>query len=815
MRILRDLIVASRTLRRSGALPVVVVLMLSTAIGAATAIFSIADAVLLRPLPLKDPDGLVVLWGRDDRRSQQFVEVGLADLRAWRDGQSTLTAIEVFGSVNWGKLQLSAGGEPFGASQNFVSAGFFDLLGARPILGRTFRPADDIAEAPGTVILSENLWRERFSADPTIVGRSVRVGEGAEAGSIEIIGVMGSDFRIPAGAEVWLPAGREMGLIAKRQKGSVDGVRVFYALGRLRDGVTVEAAAADLSRIAAREEVARGQTDSEMAVVATPIERHLLGPARPALIAIGGACAVLLLIACANAGGLLLAHGTARRRDVAVRLALGARRSQVVRQFMAEAAILAGASALIGLGLAFASFDALVALAPIDVPRLDEAAIHAPSLVFALIAGVVTALVIGLLPAWQCTGADVADGLQHSRGGTVVRRVSRLRKALVAAQLAAAVVLLTAAGLLARSFVSLLGLDLGFDPRNVLVFEIDAPKDRHPTVDTLLERVAAVPGVVAAGAIHNRPFAHGPIGMDSSVIVEGQPLTQQTISQNPILNWEPVTPGYFRAMDIRVLHGRMFDDRDHEKAPRVVIVSESLAARLWPGESALGKRILTEFPAKEGDPLQWQTVVGVVEDARYRELPTARFDLYLAYKQVENRVQYYSVRTSGDPMAAVAAIRTAIANIDPVVKIANVSSMTAIVGRATAPWRFSTFVFTLFSVMSLAFAVAGLAAVVAYAVTQRTREIGVRVALGAERRHVVRLMLKDGLWVTVMGLLLGVPTAWFVSASLSSLLFGVSPTDGLTFAGTAIVFACVSMVAAYLPARKAATVEPVVALRSE
>jgi predicted permease len=824
MSLARDFTAAWRTLRRSGSLPLVVVFMLGAALAAATAIFSIAHAVLLKPLPVADPDRLLVLWGRDDARSQAVVEVSMADLRAWREGQSMLTGIEVFGSVNWGQLKIAAPGEPFGASLNAVSAGFFDLLGARPMLGRTFRPEDDVASAPRTVILSADLWRRRFSSDPAIVGKALTVGQGTDAESVEIIGVMPPDFRIPSGAEVWVPVGRELGSIEKEQKLSTDGVRVFYAVGRLADGTTREQAATALSAIAKREEIESGQSDSVMAVVATPLVEHLLGRARPALLAIAGASAVLLLIACANAAGLLLVHGAARRHEVAVRLALGARRWQIARQFLAESAILAGAAGIAGVAIASLAFEAMVAMVPIEVPRLDRAAIDGQALLFALGTCLSSALVTGLLPAWQCSGGKLLPGLhQQSRAGTTSPPGTRVRRLLVAAQLAAAIVLLAAAGLFARSFVSLLRLDLGFDPDNVLTFEIDTPDKRYPDgpkqwafVEAVLGQVSAAPGVRAGGAIYNRPFEHGPIGMDTGVIIEGQPLTREGGSRNPILNWEAVTPGYFEAMDIRLLRGRMFDDRDNEKAPPAVIVGESLASRLWPGQEPIGRRMLAYgAPGDDRNP-GWQTVVGVVEDARYREIQAPRFDLYLPYRQAPNPVQYYMLRVANDdPLAAVPAIRAAVARVDPDARLRNVTTMDQIVARTLGPWRFSTWVVTIFSVMALTFAAVGLAAVIAYAVAQRTREIGVRIALGAQRRNIVTLMVREGVGMTLAGLVVGVPAAWLVGRWFSSLLFGVSPHDTYTFATVVAVLIWVSLVAAYLPARKAATIEPVVALRTE
>lgn len=807
---------------RGGSLPAIVVLTLAVAIGAVTAIFSIAHAVLLRPLPVNDGDRVVLLWGRDEARSQSVVEVSFSDLRAWRAGQKSLAAIELFGSVNWGELRVTAPGEPFAATKNVVSAGFFDVFGTRPILGRTFRAEDDVGGARKTVVLSGDLWRRRFSSDPGVVGKVLTVGEGKDARPFEVIGVMPPDFRIPSGAEVWIPFGA-FADTAKEHLENSDGVRAMYAVARLRDGATVQRAVAELSVIARNQEIKQGHKDSAMVVVATPVLEHLLGPARPALLAIGGAAATLLLIACANAAGLLLIHSAPRRREVAVRLALGAHRWQIVRQRLYESLLLAFLAAAIGVGLAYASFDAIVGLAPIEVPRLADAAIDTRALLFALALAVATAIGIALVPAWQHSAGNMLAVLQQrAQAGATTPVQARTRKALVAAQIAAAVVLLTGAGLFARSFVALIRLDLGFDPDNVLTFHVTAPAASGATraqqlalVDAIIERARQLPNVAAVGAVSQRPFAHGAIGMDAGVVLEGQPINAGAAAKNPILNWEAATPDYFRAMDIRLLRGRLFNDLDTEKAPPVVVVSETLAARLWPGQDPIGRRLLTHgAPGDEKRP-GWQTVVGVVESARYREIETPRFDVYLPYRQAPDDVQHFTLRVTGDPIAVVPQLRAAVATIAPGVKVEGIMTMNEIVGKVLAPWRFSTIVVSLFSLIALAFAAVGLAALVAYAVTQRTREIGVRMALGARPRDVVSMLVQEGWWMTVAGLAAGLLTAWLLRQAVASMLFGVAPGDAATFGVVPVLLAAVALIAAYIPARRAARVDPAVALRSE
>jgi putative ABC transport system permease protein len=399
-----------------------------------------------------------------------------------------------------------------------------------------------------------------------------------------------------------------------------------------------------------------------------------------------------------------------------------------------------------------------------------------------------------------------------------------MRKLLVAAQLAVVVVLLTGAGLFIRSFTALLRLDLGFDPRGVLTFTLDFSEEKHDTnekqwalVDAILDSARRLPGAVAAGAVYQRPFADGVIGMDSNVIVEGQPLASESASRNPILNWEVATPDYFGAMKIRLLQGRLFDERDTSKSPLVVIVGQSLAARLWPGQDPIGRRMLAygaPDPEKGKQPV-WQTVVGVVEDARYREVETPRFDLYLPYRQAPNPVRHVLVRMSGDPRAAIPALRSALTALDPSARIDGFSTMDDIVARAFAPWRFSSLVVTAFAVIGLMFAAVGVAALVAFAVSQRTPEIGVRVALGAQTRDVVMLVASEGAWIALAGLAGGVLAAWILRRSVESMLFGVKPDDALTFGGVVLLLGVVSLVATYLPARRAALIDPASVLRAE
>jgi putative ABC transport system permease protein len=822
MNVRREIRGAWHSLRRDTTLTFVVILMLATAIAATTTIFSIVQAVLLRPLPFTDPGRLVLAWTRNDARNAPVVEVSLGELREWRARTSSLASVDVFGSVNW-SYRITAPGEPFAVTYSSVSGSFFETLGARPMLGRTFRPEDDVRGARATVVLSAHLWRRRFSSDPSIVGKSITIGEGKKALPAQVIGVMPPEFDFPAGAELWAPAIRDLAQYTGNHEPTMDGLRVFYALGRLRDGADAERARADLLGIARTWEMTREEMASGSTVVVTPLLDHFFGAARPALAAIFGAVTMLLFMACANAAGLLLVRGVARERETAVRLALGATRAHIVRQFIGEAALLVVLAAPAGLALTYVAFDVAIALSPSEVPRLDRASIDGAVLLFALGLAAATPFAVGLLPAWQLSRPPLVHGLGE-RAGSAAPRAGQTRRLLVVGQLAAALVLLTCAGLLGRSFTALTRLDLGFDPRNVLTFDVHLPEVASPDepevqrqrtlVAGLLEQVQRIEGVSAAGAIYQRPFAHGPIGMDARVAIEGQADSPAANHRNPTANWEAVTPGYFRAMDIRVLRGRTFTGSDDERSRLAVIVSQRLAARLWPTMDPIGKRLhLGEAP--QGAAPRWLTVVGVVEDARYRELTEVRYDLYLPFGQTLPAVKHYVVRTVGDPLAVVPAVREAVKRADPRLAVENIATMEAVVARTIAPWRFSTIVFAVFSVLALFFATVGLSALIAYAVKQRRREIGIRLALGARPGGVVRLMVREGALLATMGLSIGIPAALALTRLLSTQLFSVASTDPPTLVAVAGVLAAVSLVAAYLPARAAATVDPVVALRSE
>jgi putative ABC transport system permease protein len=814
---------AYRALRRDGGLVAAAIIMLSTAAAVATVIFSAVEAVLLRPLPFHDPARLVVLENRNAAHDSSVGELSLGDLREWRR-QAAVPAIDVFTSVNW-RYRVSAPGEPFTLTYSAVSGTFFDTLGVLPLLGRTFREDDDKADAPGTLVLGEDVWRRRFSADPEIVGRRLTIGDGTNARPFEVIGVLGDGFHFPEGAEAWAPAARDIGeFTATKAQGLSDwsDLRVFLAVGRLASGITHERAAAALSVIADRREKEFGDNHARMVTFITPLTEYFFGQAQRALYVMAGGVASLLLIACANAAGLLLVHGVMRQREIALHVALGATRRQVAAQLVLQAGALAVMSCALGIALAFASVRTLVAIAPANVPRLAATSIDGHALIFAMVLCLVTTLLVGLWPALRLSKPAVASMLlQGSRTGTAGRAATRTRKLLVVAQLTAAVVLLTAAGLLARSFVALTNLDLGFDADRVLTFQLSVPESRYaadPTrrdlVERIVSRIDGIPGVVAAAAVYQRPFGYGRFGMDSGFLTEGQPYTEETFSRNPTLNWQTVTPRYFEVMKTRLRRGRTFKATDNENAPLAIVVSESLAARVWPGQEPIGKRLRTLGSAGPRGS-RWQTVVGVVNDVRYREIAHARLDVYLPSRQAPIAVQDYVVRVSGEPLSIVPALKAALSSIDHEISVERVSTMEQAVAAVKAPWRFNMLVFAVFSVAALTFAAIGLSTVMAYAVRQRRREIGIRMALGASRGRVVAALVTEATGMIVAAVTIGSLAAWGVTRVFQRLLFHVTPTDPATFVGVVALLSAVALLAAYLPARRAAGIDPASTLRVE
>lgn len=820
-RLAQDLRYAARRLGRDRGFTIAATLILAVGIGACTAMFSIVHAVLLRPFAVRSPERIVMLWSMDTRH-QAVGELTYSARRELLAPMRSFEDIALVGAVNWSGTLKIPGTNPVTLSCSAVSGTFFDVLGASPLLGRTFTPADDEPSAAPVMVLSHATWTQYFGADPNLIGRKVPMnGEGTPA-LVEIVGVMPPDFFFPRGAQYWTPAAVELSAIAAASgdplQKLLEGVGVFYGVGRLKPDADL-AAARDESTALVKAEGERRQVDlSNQRIQLTPLLDHVFGRARSALVFLMAAVVMVLLIACGNVAGLLFARGASRAREMAVRAALGASRGALTRQMLIESALIAAAGSATGVLAATLALNTLVGLSPADIPRLDSSSIDATVLSFAIACAVIATLAVGLGPALRLSRPTVVEDLKGGSTGVVPRSgTTGARRWLIGMQVAGTLVLLMAAGLCLRSFTRLNRQDLGFNPRNVLTFTVGglgkerypAREARHEAIEQLVARLERLPQVSRAAAILLRPFEHGPIGMDTGVLLEGQPATAASVTTNPVLNWEWITTGYFDAMKIPLLRGRVFEATDSSKSPLVAIVSAATATRLWPDQDPVGKRLHLSL-SEDGE---WHTVVGVAGTARYREIDSPRFDLYVPLRQVDTDGQYFMVRTGGNPLSVAPAIATEVSRFDKGLSTDGLTTMDAIVRRTQGPWRFNMLVFGLFGGVALGLAAVGLFALVAFDVAQRTREIGLRIALGAAPGDVVRLMIWQGAKPSAIGMVAGVLAALLVTQLLSQFLFEITPTDPFTFVSVVLLLAVVIVLASYLPARRASAIDPQVVLR--
>jgi putative ABC transport system permease protein len=787
------------------------IFILALAIGAATAVFTVVDKVLIRPLPLEEPHRVVVMWPRETANPTTIGEVSNSIFRRWQQEVRSFQRLAAIGSTNWSLILRE--GEAATLPIASVSGDFFPLLGASAAIGRTLRPDDDRLNNSRVAVMSHGTWARRFGSDPGIVGRSLRF----ESGVYTIVGIMPDGFDYPRGAELWVPLLPELADSAAYWK--VDAVNdpfwgVLWVLGRLKPDVSIDAARNEVSSLIGRD--ARVGFSPGMEAMLTPLDEHIFGNTRPALLALVACVGLVLLIGCANVAVLLLVRNAGRADEMATRLAIGATRWRVVRQSLSDAAVLSLFGGAVGIGVAYGMFKLLVALAPLEVPRLGTVRFDAVTVAFTAALSFVTAMLVGLGPGLQASWRSLAEILNSS--GARIARTHRLRRTFVVVQVGLAIVLLVCAALVGQSFLNLLRIDVGFAPANVLTLDVSIPGaafERHQAFySALLTGVRALPGVQAAGAVYQRPLEYTGIGMDAGFVIEGQ---RQFIDseKNPRANLESITPDYFRAMGTSVIRGRAFTDADTLAAPRVAIVSQRLARQVWPGQNPIGKLMLPpgQGPDEKGQP-RWATVVGVVQDARYRGINDLRYDLYLPEAQIPGmRVKHLMVRTTVDPASLTSSIRAQARRLDPTVLVENAIVMSSFVERATAPWRFSAWTLGLLGLIALALASFGVFATLSQSVVERTREIGIRVAVGALPRQVSALVFREGVALTAVGIALGSAVAMLTGGYLGRLLFEVPSIDAMTLAGMAILFCVVSAIAVYIPAWRAARLDPTVALR--
>jgi putative ABC transport system permease protein len=803
---------ALRALRKRPLATLLGIAALALGIGANAALFSAVDAVLLRPFPFSDPDRLFVIWETDLARGMKRAEVSYPSFDDWRRQAKSFELLAAMPNAVSEQFVMTGASEPARFRGVSVSATFFDLLGSKPVLGRGLRDEDDRPEAPRVVVLSHGLWQRQFGGDPSALGRIVTL----DGTPFTIVGVMPPKFAYPKGAELWTP-------IVPSQPQYVNDRKVSWleVVGRLRPGVDREQAQAELDGIVKQLAEEYQQTSEGRGAILTPITEEMLGSTRPALLVLLGAVGVVLLIACANVATLLLAQAAQRRRETAVRLALGASRWRILRERLLETLVLSVLGAAAGLVLAAWATGAIVALAPADIPRLDTLRIDGRVLAFTTGLCVVVALLAGLLPALAAARETSSVFLREGTRGTGTHHDQAWRRWLVAAEVALALVVVAGAGLLVQSFLRLQRVPLGYEPSTTVTMGVWPPPWKYPNPEdqrlffkNVLERVRPLPGIEAAGAVLLRPLELGPVGVNAWILREGEPV--ESIPTSPATNYLSVTPGYFRAMGIPLRSGRDFDERDVAGAPSVAILGESLARKLWPGEDAVGKRIATHGTPKDKDGrFQWTAVVGVVPDGRYRELADVRLDLYVPSDQSPFPAQFLILRSATDPGSLAAAVRREVQRIDGDTAVTGVATLRSIVDDALGEPRFRSLLIGGFAALALLLSALGIWGVVAWSVAQRTQEIGVRMALGARADDVVRHVVAQGMVPAAGGVVVGLVLALALGRTLAGLLFGIGASDPVTFAAVALVLLGVAFLASFAPARRAARLDPVQTLRQE
>lgn len=802
---MNDLRYAIRMLLKNPGFSLAVVLILGLGIGANTAIFSLVNAVLLRPLPYPEPERLVMVWQKSLKTGSSHL-VSPADFFDLRAESQSLEQLAAFYPPGF---NLVGPNETERISGARVSSGIFQLLGMAPVMGRPFSPQEDRPGTERVVILSHSLWQRRFDGDPAIVGKKAVL----SGNTYTVVGVLRAGITTPGllggTRDAWVPIGLDPNLNSRKS-------RYLRVYGRLKSGVTLQQAQAEVEALAAR--LAQQNPESNAGVGATlvPLHEQVTKDARPVLLLLLAAVGFVLLIACANAGNLLLNRSVARRHEIAVRLALGSGRWRLVRQFLTESLVLSLVSAGAGLGLAVWSRDPLVALSADRLPRVQEGSIDLKVLMFTLGLSLLTTLLFGLAPALEACRTSVHQTLKESGASVPARR--RLRNVLVIAEVAVSLVLLAGAGLLMQSLGRLRQVDPGIDIHRLLNTRISLPAARYPAGEKmlafnrqLLERVSALPGVGSAALIDWLPL--GDLGgASNSFTIEGRPTAPS--GAQPSAELRVVSPSYFQTVGIPLKRGREFTAFDHTQAPSVVVINETLARRYWPNEDPIGRRatIDAEVPVSA-------EVVGIVGDVRHYSLnqdPSP--EIYASHLQkpwLNHETRDLLVRTSGDPLSLAEPVRREIRSLEREIPITGFRSMDQLFDRALSQSELHASLVGTFAGLALILAAAGIYAVISYSVNEKTHEIGLRMALGAQQRDVLKLMLYDGMRLVLLGVCIGLAPALGLVHFIRGLLFGVVPADPVTFASVVLLLGLVALAACYFPARRASKVDPMKALRHE
>ncbi len=809
---LQDLRFGTRTLLRNPGFAFVAVVTLALGVGANAAIFSVVNAVLLRPLPWTEPDRVAMIWSRWTAFDKTWVSVG--EVNDYRRRTTTLAEVAAWDDS---QVNLTGDGEPERVPAGNVTANLFSTLGVTPQYGRTFTAAEDVPNGPRLVILGHGLWQRRYAGDPGIIGRSIQINGTA----YQVIGIMPrdfvlpTDFQNPAPSMLWMPQGWDA-------TETEHGNHGLYAAGRLKPGATVAQARDELHRIAqAMTNEGFYPKQMQFDTVVLSLRDEVVGNVRRAIWLLFGAVGFLLLIACANVANLLLARAEARQREIAVRSALGAGRARVMRQLLTESLVLASLSAAAGLALAVAGARVLAWWNPAGIPRVSNVTVDARVLLFTIALALLTTIVFSLAPSFRLLRGTLVESMKEGANATTGGERQRFRNALVIVEMALAVMLLVGAGLMLRTLWSLQRIDLGFNPSGVLTMRVSLPQTSYETPEQvvafyarLMDSIRALPGVMVAGAARSLPLG-STIG-DSGLRIDGYVPPPGTNAKG---DWQIATDGYLEAMGEQIVRGRTFTRADTSDSQLVALINEEMARRYWGGRDPIGGRLRL---GGGNSSRPWVTVVGIVKDVRHNGIAgIVKEKFYVPHtqwhKSVGNPIRAMTlvIRSAGDPAALAPSVRNAIHQMDPNLPVADVRPMNDVVAAALSTPRFTSVLLSMFAILALTLSAVGIYGVLSYVVTRRTREIGIRVAIGADRARVLRMVLGNGLALALIGLGAGLVVALLASRLMRGLLHGVTPADPVTFAAVAAALAGVALAASLVPAWRATRVDPVIALKSE
>ncbi|HKO98656.1 MAG TPA: ABC transporter permease [Pyrinomonadaceae bacterium] len=811
----QDIRYGLRVMRKNPGFIAIAVLALALGVGANTAIFSVVNAILLHPINYNNPDQLVMVWEKSARRGFGQIPTSLPNFIDLRTDNKSLQDLGAFSDSYF---NLTGGEQPERVIGIRVSASLLSLIGISPARGRLFVAGEDQPQASRVLILSNHLWQRSFGADPNIVGQNVAL----NGNSYTVVGIMPPDFKFPPAfsatvassqyampkADLWVP-------ITTDAVPMLRDIRTLFMIGRLKPGVTHEAAQSDMNLIANRLQKEYPAVDGDMQVDVVPLRQQITGDIRLALIVLFAAVGCVLLIACANVANLLLAKASGRQKEVAIRTALGATRFRIVRQLLTEGMLLGLAGGLLGSLLAILLLRQLVIFSPANVSIPDNIGIDWQVLAFTLLLSLLTSFLFGLAPALQASRLDLNETLKEGgRGNSGGSKQNRLRSLLVIAEVALALVLLIASGLMIKSFLRLQDVNPGFNSENLITLEMQLPEGKYADKERqaifqqqLVQRVAQVPGVQSVGTVDNLPFSGNEFNI--GVTIEGQPPLGA--AERPRVFLRNVSSNYFESMGIPLRKGRSFSDNDNLNTPLVAVINETAARRFWPNEEALGKRL------KRGRPENpWITVVGVVGSVSHTSLQVAsQPELYLAYQQNPGLNLTLVARTTSDPKTFAGAVRREVSAIDNDLPVSNLKFMDEIIGKSVAQPRVYALLLAIFAALALILASIGIYGVMSYSVTQRTHEIGIRMALGARPMDVLKLIVMQGMALGIAGLVIGLIASFALTRVLTSQLYGVTATDPVTFAAISILLLLVVLLACCIPALRATKVDPMIAVRYE